>query len=86
MTTSERTDLTPKGLHDTLVRRVLNAMRATRAVDLTIEELQTIAAVIEPAVGREQVDLIGNVVQLASAGKNKRSAKIRLGTDPNRAS
>jgi hypothetical protein len=61
MTTS---DLTPKGFHDTLVSRVKHAMTAVGPEDLTIEELWAIVAVLEPAVGRVPVDVVGNVVQL----------------------
>jgi hypothetical protein len=61
MTTSE---LTPKALHDALVRRVKHAMAAAPPEDLTTEELQAIADVLEPAVNREPADVVGNVVPL----------------------
>jgi hypothetical protein len=45
-------EVTPKGFHDTLVRRLIDAMTVVAAKDLTIEELWALIAVIEPAIGR----------------------------------
>jgi hypothetical protein len=64
MTTSGPTDLTPKELHDALVRRVNRAMTAVAPEDLTTEELQVIVGILEAAVDREPVDVVGNLVRL----------------------
>jgi hypothetical protein len=56
MTTSEPPELTTKGFHDTLVRRVKDAMTVVGPEDLTIEELWAIVAVLEPAIGRQPAD------------------------------
>jgi hypothetical protein len=56
MTTSEPPELTTKGFHDTLVRRVKDAMTVAGPEDRTIEALGAIVAVLEPAIGREPVD------------------------------
>lgn len=63
------TELTPKGMHDALVARVKNAMTTVGPEDLTIEELWAIASVLEPAVGREPADVVGNVVRLVDRRK-----------------
>jgi hypothetical protein len=59
MTTSDFT------LHDMLVYRVEDAMTTVGLEALTVEELLAIAAVLEPAVDRQSVDSIGNVIRLA---------------------
>jgi hypothetical protein len=65
MTTSATTE------HAALIYRVKIAMMDMPPEDLTTDELRVILSVIEGAIDRVSVDLIGNVVRLADRRRFK---------------